>query len=291
MADTKFRLIDTHGHINFSAYKNDAEDVIQRCLDQGIALLTVGSQRSTSERAVNYAEKYDGMWASVGLHPIHLFEQEIDEQEVKFRSRAEEFDVGLYRDLARSSDKVAAIGECGLDYYRTAGDIPFEETKARQEEVFRAHIDLALELDLPAMIHCRDAHVDIIRILEEYHAAGKKIRGDVHCFTGTWEEAEKYLSMGFYIGFTGVVTFKPTRAQRESGNILQDVVEKVPLDRILVETDAPYLAPHPHRGERNEPSYVRFVAEKVAGIKQVSVQEVETQTTKNAGELFGIELT
>lgn len=291
MSSSKFRLIDTHCHINFNAYKGDADEVIKRCLDSGTAMLTVGSQSSTSERAVCYADMYDGIWASVGLHPIHLFEQEIDEHEVKFRSRAEKFDIGLYRDMARSSDKVVAIGECGLDYYRTSEAIPFEEIQARQEEVFRAHIDLALELDLPAMIHCRDAHVDIIRILEEYHAAGKKIRGDVHCFTGTWGEAEKYLSMGFCIGFTGVVTFKPTRAQRESGNIIQDVVDLVPLDRILVETDAPYLAPHPHRGERTEPAYVRFVAEKIAEIKKIPVQEVEEQTTKNAEELFGIELT
>lgn len=285
------RLIDAHCHLNFNAYREDSADVIVRALEQGIGLIAVGSQSSNSAQAVELAEKHDGVWAIIGLHPIHLHEQEVDEEEEAFQSRSEEFDAAAYRRLAASSSKIVALGECGLDYYHLPDDLPPAEVKARQEKVFRAHLDLALELGLPVMIHCRDAHADVIRILGEYADAGTPVRGDIHCFTGSWAEAERYLELGFYISFTGIITFPPRAADRATGKeTVQDVVRKTPLERIIVETDAPYLAPVPHRGKRNEPSYVRFVAAEVAKLKKMPVEEIERQTLKNTAELFKLGL-
>jgi TatD DNase family protein len=282
-------LIDAHSHINFNAYKDDAEEVIARSLKEGIALFAVGSQQTTSARAIEYADKHDGIWAVVGLHPTHLFEQFIDEAEIQYKSRSEEFDPAYYRALAKSSKKVVGIGECGLDYYRLPETIPHDEIKNRQKATFRAQIDLALELGLPIMIHCREAHADVAKILEEYAAAGKAARGNIHCFTGTWAEAERYLRLGFYISFTGVITFAPRASEKGLAETLQDVVKKVPLEKMLVETDAPYLAPVPYRGRRNEPAYVRFVAQEVAKLKGISLDEVAAQTLKNTRTLFALD--
>ncbi len=285
-----FRRIDAHSHINFNAYKDDAEEVIARAFADGTAMLAVGSQHSTSVRAVDYAEKYNGIWAVVGLHPSHLFEQHIDEDEISYESNHEIFDAEKYRALVARSPKVAGIGECGLDYYRLPENIPHEEVKQRQQETFRQQLELAREVDLPIMIHCRDAHDDLATILEEYVAAEKHVRGNIHCFTGTWAEAERYLQLGFYISFTGVITYKPKAAQLATFETLQDVVKKIPLEKMLIETDAPYLTPVPHRGKRNEPMYVKHVGEMVASLKGISVEEVETETLKNTSELFRLGL-
>lgn len=281
-------LIDCHSHVNFNAYKDDANEVVRRSLDAGIGMLAVGSQFSTSERAVATAEKYDDVWAVIGLHPIHLFAQEVDEEEDSFLTRAETFDPARYRALAASSKKVVAIGECGLDYYRVPDNVTLEVLKQHQQETLRLQFDLALELGLPVMIHCREAHADVAALLEEYSRAGKPLRGDIHCFTGTWAEAERYLALGFFLSFTGIITFPPKAAEKTKGETLQDVVAKVPLERLLVETDAPYLAPVPYRGKRNEPAYVRHVAEKVAELKGLTFDEVAAQTLKNSRKLFGI---
>jgi len=281
------RLIDAHCHINFNAYKDDLEVVAARSLEQGIGFVIVGSQSTTSRRAVELADKFDGAWAIIGLHPIHLFSQEIDEEEDEFISRSETFDPELYRGLARSSRKVVAIGECGLDYYHLPKDVPAETVKAEQARVFRAQLDLSLELDLAVMIHSRDSADDIIKILEEFAAAGKRVRGDVHCFSGGWVEAERYLNLGLYVSFTGIVTFPPRAVDKKAGKeSLADVAKKVPLERLLVETDAPYLAPAPFRGKRNEPAYVQHVAAEIARIKGLPVDEVEKQTLRNTKELF-----
>lgn len=281
------RLIDAHCHLNFNAYRNDLDAVAARSLEQGIGFVVVGSQSTTSRRAVDLAEKYDGAWAIIGLHPIHLFAQEIDEEEDEFISRSESFDPEFYRRLARSSRKVVAIGECGLDYFHLPKDVPAETVKAEQARVFRAQLDLALELDLAVMIHSRDSADDIIKILEEYRVAGKSLRGDVHCFSGGWSEAERYLNLGLHISFTGIVSFPPRAADKKAGKeTLADVAKKVPLERLLVETDAPYLAPVPFRGKRNEPAYVQYVAAEIAKIKGLSVSEVESQTLHNTRELF-----
>jgi TatD DNase family protein len=280
------KRIDAHAHINFNAYKDDAEEVIRRASEDGTGMLAVGSQSTTSERAVDYAEAHEHIWAVVGLHPTHLFEQYVDEHEIQYRSRSETFDAAFYRALCDRSKKTVGIGECGLDYYRLPENAPLAEIKKKQHETFRMHLDLALERDLPVMIHCRDAHGDLATVLEAYAAAGNPVRGDIHCMTGTRADAERYLALGFYISFTGIITYPPRAAEKASGETLQNVVRDVPLDRLLIETDAPYLAPVPHRGKRNEPGYVKHVGEQVAAIKGVPVEEVERQTLENTKKLF-----
>lgn len=284
----RLKRIDAHSHINFNAYKDDAEEVIRRSVDDGTGMLAVGSQSTTSERAVEYAELHDGIWAVVGLHPTHLYDHVVDEQEVHYTSRNETFDPAFYGALAARSKKVVGIGECGLDYYRLPDGADHDAIKRKQHETFRMHLDLAHGLGLPVMIHCRDAHGDVASILEEYQAAGKAVRGDVHCFTGTWTEAERYLALGFYISFTGIVTFPPKASEKGKGT-LADVARRVPLESMLIETDAPYLAPVPHRGKRNEPAYVKHVGEFIAGIKGLDVAEVERQTLANTKNLFNLQ--
>jgi TatD DNase family protein len=285
-----FRRIDAHSHINFNAYKDDAEEVIARAFADGTAMLAVGSQSTTSERAVEYAASRDGIWAVVGLHPTHLFEQYVDDVEIAYKSGHETFDPAFYRALAKRSPKVVGIGECGLDYYRMPEGTDPAEVKRRQQDTFRAHLDLAAELDLPVMVHCRDAHDDLASILESRAKEGKPARGNIHCFTGTWAEAERYLKLGFYVSFTGVISYKPRAADLAKGETLQDVVKKMPLDRTLIETDAPYLAPVPYRGKRNEPSYVKHVGEAVAALKGIPVEEVEAATLANTKALFRLDI-
>lgn len=226
----------------------------------------------------------------IGLHPIHLFETDVDEEEIKFKSREESFDVDRYRSLAKSSSKVVAIGECGIDYYHVPDGLDIEQFKSVQADAFRAQVRLALELDLPVMVHCRDAHKDLADILDEFDAEGAKVRGQIHCFTGTVAEAQRYLDLGMHISFTGIITFPPKKGDIEKGETLLDVVKAVPLDRIIVETDAPYLAPVPYRGKwPNQPEWVRHVAEKVAEVKSVSYEEVASATLENTKRLYRLD--
>ncbi|HTK04610.1 MAG TPA: TatD family hydrolase [Candidatus Eisenbacteria bacterium] len=276
--------IDAHSHINFNAYKDDAEEVIRRAVEDGTGMLAVGSQITTSERATDYAAKHDWIWAVVGLHPTHLYDHFVDEQEIHYKSRNETFDPDAYRALAKLP-KVVGIGECGLDYYRLPEGADHDAIKKKQHDTFREQLDLAHELDLPVMIHCRDAHGDVSTILEEYRDRGRPLRGDVHCFTGTWAEAERYLALGFYISFTGIVTFPPKAADKGK-ETLADVARRVPLERLLIETDAPYLAPVPHRGKRNEPAYVKHVGAFIAHLKGLETAEVEARTLQNTKDLF-----
>ncbi len=278
-------LIDTHCHINFSSFKDDADEVIQRSLGNDIWLINVGSQYSTSERTIKIAEKYDkGVYAVVGLHPIHLYETEVDESEqgIEFKSRTEEFDYDLYKNLAQSR-KVVGIGEMGIDYFHMPKNINFEEVKQKQQQTFQNGIKLAKELDKPIIIHTRatknsfDAYDDVINILKQ----ADYTKGVVHCYGGNLEQAQELIDMGLYISFTGIVTFKNAKD-------LQKIVKEIPLGKMMVETDAPYLSPEPHRGQRNEPAYVEFVARKIAELKKVSYEEVAEVTTGIAREFFNI---
>lgn len=299
MKSESVKLIDAHCHINFSAYKEDAAEVIARATVEDIGMIAVGSQSSTSKRAVEYAKAHEKVWAVIGLHPIHLFDQDVDEEEeneaINFRSRGEVFDVDMYRGLIESTDKVVGIGECGLDYYHVPEGVDMESFVATQEKAFRAQLDLAVEKDLPVMVHSRDAsdgsadvHSDIRKILKEYIDAGKQVRGDIHCFSGTVDDMRKYVELGMYISFTGNITYKPRKSDIEKGETLIDVVRETPMDRILVETDAPYLTPVPHRGKRNEPAYVAFVADRVAEIKGIDRKEAYNQIMENIRQLFRI---
>ena len=276
-------LIDTHAHVNFNDFKNDAKEVIKKSLDENIWMINVGAERKTSERAVKMAEEYGtGVYAAVGLHPSHLVEQDVEYEEngeiVKYKSKPEEFDYDFYLNLAKNK-KVVGIGECGLDYFRTSD----ESFKEKQKEIFIKHLELAKEVNKPIIIHCRNAHDDLLKIL---HLAVKPPSGVMHFFTGNLEQAKKYIELGFYISFSGVITFPPLR--RAGANAYNDVIKNIPLEKILVETDCPYVAPVPHRGKRNEPAYVKYVAHKIAELRGISFEEVAEQTTKNARKLFGI---
>ncbi len=275
-------FIDTHAHVNFNAFKDDSEEVIKRSLDSSVWMINVGSQYSTSQRAVEIAGKYsEGVYAAIGLHPIHLsaseFHDTFENEEIKFRATGETFDAEKYKKLAQNS-KVVAIGETGLDYFHNP------ESKVKQAEVFRAHIALASELNLPLMVHCRDAHPDLIAILsEEKKKYGDTLRGVIHGFASGFSvgmsEAQAYIGMGFLLGVNGIITFS---------NQYDGLLREIDLEHFILETDCPYLTPKPHRGKRNEPIYVKYVAQKIAEVRGVGISEVEKKTTKNARRVFGV---
>lgn len=274
-------LIDTHCHIQFNAYKDDANEVIKRCTEKGMILNAVGSQKDTSERAVEYAEKYPNIYATVGLHPIHTHETFVDEDEISFKSREEDFDYEFYKKLA-SHPKVIAIGECGLELFHVPKDLDKDEFLIKQNKAFLEQIKLAKELNLPLVIHVREAHEETLEILNSV----EKLKGVVHCYTGNWVNAKKYLDMGLYLGFTGVITFPPKKTGPQPQLDLLEVVKNCPLERILIETDSPYLAPQAYRGQRCEPWMVEEVAKKIGEIKETSTEEVIKATSNNALNLF-----
>ncbi|MBP6925848.1 MAG: TatD family hydrolase [Candidatus Pacebacteria bacterium] len=280
--------IDIHAHTNFAAYDSDRDEVIARAKESGVAMINIGTQYDTSKKSVEMSYQYDTCYAIIGLHPIHTTvthhdQDELGEGNKEFSSCGEIFDAGKYRELAQSSDRVVGIGECGFDYYRNDHD-----TKQIQEIAFRDQIQLAIELDLPLMLHVRpsqgtyDAYMDVLDVLSEYKkTVGEKLRGDVHFFAGTIDIAQQFMDLGFDISFTGVITFaKP----------YEELVRFVPLDRIHGETDCPYVSPAPHRGQRNEPLYVLEVVKKIAEIKGENLETVQNALMQNAKRLFGINL-
>ncbi|MFA5163543.1 MAG: TatD family hydrolase [Patescibacteria group bacterium] len=282
-------LIDTHCHLNFAAFKDDADEVIHRALDNNTWMILVGSEYKTSNRALSYANKYQrGVYAAVGLHPIHLEDMRVEnddengEGEYNFIARAEEFNYDNYEKLAKF-EKAVAIGEIGLDYYHLdpSGDLP--AIKHKQQQVFVQQLLLAQNLDLPVIIHCRQAHDDLLAILtdfkKEYSRSLPSDRpwGVIHCFSGDEDLAWKYFNLGLMISFTGLVTFSQQ---------WDDLIRKTPLDRIMIETDAPYMTPEPFRGKRNEPLFVQYVAKRIADIKGLPIERVADKTFANARALF-----
>lgn len=285
-------IIDTHSHLNFKAFENDLDEVIDRTLAENVWTINVGTRYETSQRAVEVAEKYEkGIYAAIGLHPIYaaadLVKTRTDSDEGNFLIKEEVFDKEKYRELAKS-DKVVAIGEIGLDYYyKPKTTARQEQFKQKQKDVFIKQLDLATELNLPVILHCRMAHQNLIEILkskikyETSSASGRqksKIRGVVHCFTGSKEEVRQYIDMGFYIGFNGII-FKLN---------LDEVIKETPLDKILVETDCPYLTPPQENNKRNEPIFVKHVIQKIATLKEIDFNEITEKTTKNAINMFGL---
>lgn len=281
-------LIDTHTHINLRAFSDDAPEAIKRALDAGVAIVNVGTQIDTSRQAVKLLEQFpENVYAAVGLHPVHTFgHQYEDEEEVKFKTREEGFDYEIYKQLA-DNPRVVGIGECGLDYYRLPEDRDHEEIKHLQKIAFNLQIKLARELDKALCIHCRpsqgtmDAYEDIIEILKPIIAEQPNFRFEIHCYTGDLVTAQKFIDLGAYIGINGIITFDKTGRS-------ESVVKGIPLENIILETDAPYLSPVPHRGKRNEPSYLPFVVEKIAEWKGESMEKVGEVTTANAKKLFNI---
>ena len=253
-------LIDTHAHLNAEQFQADLSEVIERAQSEGVnTIVVVGFDRPTIKRAIELADQYDFIYATVGWHPVDAIDM-TDE------------DLQWIEELS-SHPKVVGLGEMGLDYHWD------KSPKDIQKEVFRKQIALAKKVKLPIVIHNRDATADIIEILKEENA--QEVGGIMHCFTGSLEVAKQCMDMNFYISFGGPVTFKNAKKAKE-------VAAEIPLDRLLIETDCPYLTPHPFRGKRNEPAYVRLVAEQIAELKEISIEEVERITTENAKKLFDI---
>lgn len=283
-----YRYIDTHAHVNINAFKDDHDAVVSKCVEENVAIINVGTQQDTSKRAVELAAEYDNCYAIIGLHPVHTSasyhdEQELGENMKGFTSRGEEFDATYYRNLAKSG-KVVAIGECGLDYYRLEQD-----TRAVQEKAFIAQIELANELGLPLMIHTRDAKgnsasakaaVGVGNVYDDTYEilkAHAKVPGNIHFYAGTYEQARKFFDIGFSVSFTGVITFAKD---------YEEVVRNAPLDMIHGETDCPYVAPVPYRGQRCEPWMVKEVYKSIAEIRGEDEEKVREQLVANAQRLY-----
>ena len=254
-------IFDTHTHLNVAAFADDAEVVLQRALDADVRRLAiVGFDKETIERSLQLSAQHPSCYSIIGWHP----------------TEAAHYDSAVERFVTErlGAPKVVALGEIGLDYYwKTA-------TPAVQERIFRRQIALAKEHQLPVSIHTRDALDDTYRILKEEHIAS--IGGIMHSFSGTVEDAERFLDLGMHLSLSGVVTFK-------KATDLHEVAQMVPLQRLLVETDAPYLAPVPYRGRRNEPAFVRHVVAAIATLRGCSAEEIALQTWHNANRLFGLE--
>lgn len=282
------RFIDTHAHLCFKAFDKDWMDVQQRTAEEDVGTINIGSQAETSAKAIHIAEVFHGkkVWAAIGQHPIHAVRHE--------------FEPDVFRDLAEK-DGVVAIGEVGLDYFRMnsqyhdasesaeQGDpsltlrVTSEEVKDKQAHLFAEFISISKDVRKPLIVHVRDepgsfeAYDDVLAIPKNSGSGS----GVAHCFGGDWKHAKKFLDLGLHIGITGIVTF-PKSEQ------LAEVVRTIPLERLLLETDSPYLTPIPHRGKRNQPLYTEFVGRKVAELKGVSIEEVFEKTTENAMRLFGL---
>ncbi|MFH0712742.1 MAG: TatD family hydrolase [Candidatus Jorgensenbacteria bacterium] len=288
------RYFDAHTHVQFKAFDNDYREVIGRAAELGVGMVLVGTQKDTSRRAVELTREYPDLYAAVALHPIHTSKSYHDSQELGeeglapleagqpltgFTSRGETFDYEYYKKLALDS-KIVAIGECGLDYFRLGANR--EEQIAKQKEAFLKQIELAYDVKKPLMTHCRSAFPDLIEILihnSKFLTPGNP--GIVHFFSGTVGDAKKLLEMGFYFTFGGVITFVRD---------YDEVIKIIPVERMLSETDAPYVAPVPYRGKRNEPAHVIEVVKKLAEIKNISEEEMRVQILKNVERVFGIKI-
>lgn len=259
-------LFDTHAHLNDPIYSDDFDEVITRMKDEGVNKVLIASYDiESSLNALKIAGRIEGAVCSIGIHPHDA---------LSFDKKTYEI---LYKTAVENKETVKAIGEIGLDYYRDLSP------RDAQKEAFIRQIKLAKDLDLPVIIHNRDAHEDVINILTQAHKDGllREMAGVFHCFSGSFEIARIAMDLGFYISFAGPVTFK-------NASKTVDVMRKIPQDRIFIETDCPYLTPEPHRGTRNEPSYVKYVAKKYSELMGISFEEAAEITTRNAMELFNI---
>ncbi|QDH21285.1 TatD family hydrolase [Saccharibacillus brassicae] len=253
-------LFDTHTHMDAPEFEADRDEAMARAVEAGVTrMVNIGFNRETIPTTLALADKYPFVYAAIGWHPVDAIDMQ-------------EGDLEWIESLC-AHEKVVAIGEIGLDYHWD------KSPKDVQHRVLREQIALAKRVKLPIVIHNREAHEDTIRILKEENAS--EVGGIMHAFSGSWETAKICLDLGFHLSFGGPVTFKNAKQPKE-------VLEKTPMDRLLIETDAPYLTPHPYRGKRNETAYVRLVAETAAQLKGISLEEIAEQTMKNANKLFGI---
>ncbi len=270
-------MIDTHCHLNFKAFSDDAEAVATNMAKEDISAVVVGCDEVTSRVAINLAKSQPNLWAAVGLHPTHVLDTPWNDT--------------LMKELALE-DRVVAIGEVGLDWFR------FPDNEADKQRYIDAQyialhkaIYLAKQLNKPLILHSRNAYDDLLGVIEKEFVSDDKLKGTIHCFMGKWQQAQRFLNLGFMIGFTGVITHKTVDA------LLLEVVAKVPFDRILIETDSPYLTPEPYRSEgrkqtgstpRNLPAYVIEVAKKIAELRSTDTENIIKLTEMNAQRLFRI---
>ena len=253
-------FIDSHSHLDDERFNEDRDILIKSLKDNKVDIaINIGADLETSINSVNLANKYDNIYATIGVHPHSASEVTLET-------------LNKFRQMSKNK-KVVAIGEIGLDYYYD------NSPRDLQRKWFKEQVELAKELNLPVVIHSRDATQETFDIIKE--AQDGTLRGVLHCFSGSIQMAIEYIKLGFYISIGGPVTFKNARVVRE-------VAESVPLDKLLIETDSPYLTPEPYRGKRNEPMFVRYVAEKIAEIKKISVEELASHTSRNTKELFEI---
>lgn len=259
MNDMSVKLIDTHAHIDVDRFDEDRDDMIARASAAGLcSIVNMGDSMASSQRSVALTQKYEMVYAGVGIHP----------EEAKKMTQAEDEQLASWAGL----DKVVAIGEIGLDYYW----VKDAEGRQLQRELFVHQLDLARQLHLPVCVHNRESHGDTMAILKK---EGKGIRGVMHCYSGSLEMARELVKMDWFIGVDGPLTFKNAAK-------LPEIVKSLPLERIVVETDCPYMAPVPMRGERNEPAFVYHVAAKLAELRNEALERVAEQTTQNAWELY-----
>ncbi|MDH5442288.1 MAG: TatD family hydrolase [Candidatus Nomurabacteria bacterium] len=263
----KYEYIDTHSHLNLNHFDNDRDDIAQLCAEKSVVTITIGTNLDDSKLAVELADKHDNLYAIVGIHPTEV-------------GKVGEIEPHSLEKLL-NNPKVVGIGECGLDYFRCP-----PEMYEKQETVFRSQLDLATENDLPVMLHVRpsqgsmDAYIDVLKILSEYKKQhGDMLRGQAHFFVGTADIAQQFIDLGFYISFTGVITFTYD---------YNDVIKMVPGDKILSETDSPFVAPVPYRGKRAEPWQVISVVEKIAEIRDQDLETTKKQLMDNAKELYKV---
>ncbi len=281
------KIIDSHAHLNFSDFDQDREEILENSLESGTWIINIGADFATSRKAVEIAQGYSrGIYAAIGVHPIHV-ENETYSQECML-------------DLIQNNDNVVAIGEIGLDYFHLKSEkgklnkpVALKKITGakksipeKQEELLFKQLELARISGLPIIFHCRhyknyDAHYDLLKIMEKFAVLYKDfvLRGVIHCYTGDAQLAKIYLKLGLYLGFTGIITFSTD---------YDEIIKETPLERILIETDSPYLAPAPKRGSRNIPENVKFVAEKIARLKKIKVSKVKKETLKNAQKLFSL---
>ena len=256
------QLIDTHVHINFDVFQSDLDSLQGRWREAGVVHLVHSCVEPNEFKQIqSIADRFPEMSFAIGLHPL-------DAQKWKDNTAQE------ILTAAQSDRRVVAIGEMGLDFYKA-------DNHDRQIEVFRTQLEIAYQLGKPVIIHCRDAARELREVLQAYHQENKVIHGVMHCWSGMREETQWFLDLGFYISFSGIVTFKKAETVQDSAKI-------VPLDRLLVETDCPFLAPAPYRGKRNEPAYVRHVAEYLAQLRGISLEDLAEATTHNACQLFDL---
>lgn len=264
-------MVDVHCHLNFHSFEKDLDEVIKRAYDNGVEkIINVGTSLESSQKAVELSKKYDNLYAIVGIHPHHA-----DKLEGAWEKKLTK--------IAKNK-KVLAIGETGLDYFSYKSNGVVEESL--QKKVFETQIQMARQLNLPLQIHNRLAGKDILEILKHHKNILREIPGMFHCFAGSLEVLKSALEMGFYIGFDGNITYDGLAPGEDTS--LPELVKYTPIDRIVTETDAPFLTPIPKRGSRNEPSYVIIVGESIAKIKNTTFDEVKQVTTENAVNLFKI---